>query len=179
MVYHALSTFSENLAGHLSRVFALHDDMVQLCTPDGNKSASMPNKLSVMLVGVERETAGGISFPHGSAAGRLSKSAPPWQINLYVLVAALFADKQYGEGLRFLSESMRYMQNHPTLTVPALGKTLAVEPVNLSFSELSNLWSICGGSYRPSVLYKIRVLQLADGEITGTAIPITQKETGL
>ncbi len=177
MVYHTLASFAEGLSEHLSRVFALRDEMVQLAAPDV-KNATPPNKLLVMLAGVERETAGGISFANYPAGERFAKSAPPWQVNIYMLVAAFFAEKQYGEGLRALSEALRYIQNNPLLTVPTVKETLTVEAVNLSFSELSNLWGIFGGSYRPSILCKVRVLQLSGGEMRRTATPITQKETG-
>ncbi len=70
-----------------------------------------------------------------------------------------------------------YIRNNSQLTLPDSGNALAVEPVNLSLAELSNLWSICGGGYQPSVLCKIRVLNLSGDEIRSTAIPITQKET--
>ncbi len=164
MVYHALSSFAEGLSGYLSRVFSLRSDMVQVAAPE-NRNGPLPNKLLVTLVNVERETAAGISFAHRSAGERIARSSPPWQVNLYVMVAALFAEKQYEEGLRVLSESMRYIQNHPVMTFPPTNDTVTVEPVNLSLPELSNLWSICGGSYHPSILCKIRVLQLSGGEI--------------
>ncbi len=177
MVYHTLASFAEGLSEHLSRVFALRDAMVQLAVPDV-KNATPPDKLLVMLAGIERETAAGINFANYSAGERLTKSTPPWQVNIYVLVAAFFADKQYGEGLQVLSEALRYIQDNSLLTVPATNETLTVEAVNLSFSELSNLWSIFGGSYRPSILCKVRMLQLSGGEVRRTAAPITQKETG-
>ncbi len=177
MVYHTLASFAEGLSEHLSRVFSVRDGMVQLASPDTRNSAT-PDKLFVMLAGIERETAGGISFANYPVGERLLKSAPPWQVNLYVLIAAFFAEKQYGEGLRALSEALLYVQDNPLLAVPAMKETLTIEAVNLSFSELSNLWSIFGGSYKPSILCKVRILQLSGGEIRRTATPITQKETG-
>ncbi len=179
MVYQVLSAFAEGLSGHLSRVFSLRDDIVRLSAPEGQNGPPLPNKLTVTLINVERETAAGITFANRSAGERLTKSSPPWQMNLYVMVAALFVEKRYAEGLRFLSESLRYIQNNAVFTVAPLSEMLTIEPVNLSISELSNIWSICGGSYRPSVLCKIRVVQLSSNEIRATATPVTQKETEL
>ncbi len=178
MVYRTLSCFAEGLSEYLSRVFSLRDDMVLLSAPE-NRSGTAPNKLLVTLVNVERETAGGITFVHRSSGERLTKSSPPWQINLYVLVTAFFAEKQYGEGLRILSESLNYIQNHSVMNVPPSNDTLTIEPVNLSFTELSNLWSICGGAYQPSILCKIRLLELSADELRSTSIPITEKQTGV
>ncbi len=179
MIYQALSSFAESLSGHLSRVFSLHDDMVALAPYESRNATSLPNKIVVTLVNIERETAGGITFSNRPSGERFAKLPPTWQVNLYVLVAAVFAEKQYGEGLQFLSESMCYIRNHPTIDIMQSGESLAVEPVNLSMAELSNLWSISGGTYRPSILCKIRLLDISGAEIRGTAIPITQKETKL
>ena len=45
------------------------------------------------------------------------------------------------------------------------GISFSLEVVNLSMHELSNLWSISGENYYPSVVCKIRLLQVDAGEI--------------
>ena len=32
--------------------------------------------------------------------------------------------------------------------------------VNLSFEELNNLWSVLGGTYLPSAVYKVRLVRV-------------------
>jgi hypothetical protein len=55
----------------------------------------------------------------------------------------------------------------------------AIEPVNLSFHELSNLWGIFGGIYYPSVLCRIRTLTVDEQEITDLSGIIMGKEEDL
>jgi hypothetical protein len=45
------------------------------------------------------------------------------------------------------------------------GEPVALEPVNLSFGELSNLWAIHGNRYYPSLLCKIRNVAMDAKEI--------------
>jgi hypothetical protein len=55
----------------------------------------------------------------------------------------------------------------------------AIEPVNLSFHELSNLWGILGGVYYPSILCKIRALTIDEQEIIDLSGIIFGKEENI
>ncbi|MMZ71029.1 hypothetical protein D1872_342480 [compost metagenome] len=48
--------------------------------------------------------------------------------------------------------------------------------MNLTMHELSNLWSICGENYYPSVVCKIRLLEVDAGEIIDLSHLITKPE---
>ncbi len=89
-------------------------------------------------------------------------------MNLYVLFVAHF--KQYADSLRSLSGVIRHFQRHRIFhrrnapTLPASIEQLAVELVTLPFAEQNEVWGSLRTSYRPSVLYRVRVLVFQDDE---------------
>lgn len=180
MVYAALSALATSMDDYIRRLYSLREAVVELGSPENGSAAAPPNKLYVTLVNVERETAAGIKFAYKSTSGtRLKGTAPLWQLNVYVLVSALFVGKQYAQGIQLLSGALSFLQGSNTLSVNGWDAALSIEPVNLPFSELSNLWSVCGGTYYPSVLCKMRVINVDGDEIKRTAAPIVEKEESL
>ncbi|MFK8016021.1 MAG: DUF4255 domain-containing protein [Gammaproteobacteria bacterium] len=103
-------------------------------------------------------------------------SSQPLNINLTLLLSANY-EKNYAGGLKMLSLVMRYLQAHPLFTrqnAPALPvplERLAVEWHDLNLESLNNLWSVMGGSYRPSVVYKLRMLVIEDDWL-GDDLPV-------
>jgi hypothetical protein len=84
--------------------------------------------------------------------------------------------------LKFLSHTIGFFQAKPVLDHhnapeldPRLEKlTFGIE--TLSLSELSNLWSIMGGKYLPSVLYKVRLVTFDSGWAKGSVPVVTRPE---
>lgn len=178
MLYNSLSVLHRMLSNHLKLSLSLNDEIVLLRPLNNMTVSSPPNKLFISLVNVERETGGGMSFKSQAISeGQYNKNRPTWQLNLYVLFAAVFSEKQYDESLQVLSTALHFLQKNKNYTVEGTNIQLAIEPVNLSFSELSNLWSICGSSYFPSVLCKIRTINIDSNEISRLSKPIMNKET--
>jgi hypothetical protein len=62
------------------------------------------------------------------------------------------------------------------LTIQESGITFSIEPINLSFHEQSNLWSICGGTYYPSIICKLRMLTVDEQEIPDLSAVIGNEE---
>ena len=167
MFYKTLLVLSQQLNDYLKLSFRLTEDIVYLCSVKDAENALSANKVGISLVNVERETGRGISFNHKNIGDSYSqKTAPSWQLNLYVLISAIFSDKQYEESVKVFSGVLSFLQKNNVLIINESGQSIAIEPVNLSFQELSNLWSICGGTYFPSILCKIRVLSIDEQEIT-------------
>lgn len=166
------------LSDYLKLSLSLNDDIVVL-SPLNNTVISTPaNKLIVSLVNMERETAGGLNYTsHAVSESHFNKNLPGWQMNLYVLFAAVFNEKQYEESLRILSATMYFLQLNKNYTVAGINTPFAIEPVNLSLSELSNLWSTCGNTYFPSVLCKIRLITIDSSGIGKLSRPVISKET--
>lgn len=162
-----LSFLTQTLNNYLKLSFKLTEDIAFLYPVKDFGNTLSVNKICISLVNVERETGGGIRFKYKTPDNDYShKMAPPWQLNMYVLIAAIFSEKQYTESLHFFSGILSFVQKNSLLSVPDSGTPVSIEPVNLSFQELSNLWSICGGNYHPSILCKIRVLSVDEQEIS-------------
>lgn len=177
MLYKTLITLTQLLNDDLRLAFGLTEDVAFLHPLKESGSALPANRICVSLVNVERETGGGIHFKYKSSDGDyVQKTTPPWHLNLYVLIAAVFPEKQYPESLHLFSGILSFLQKNNQLVVSGHTGPVSVEPVNLSFQELSNLWSICGGSYYPSVLCKMRVLSVDEQEIAGLASGIKNEE---
>lgn len=165
MLTDALNTLSNVLSDHVKKKFNLDEDIASLLPLPNSQSMTPGNKIHLTLVNVERETAHGIAFSHKSVSeSHYRKGGPTWHLNLYVMISAVFPEKQYEEALQVLSGVFQALQLYHVLPLPQGNATLSIEPVNLSFTELSNLWGILGGSYYPSILCKIRTLSIDGGE---------------
>ena len=122
-----------------------------------------PNKMVVSLLNVERETAGGISAPVQCTQDGYVRTQPPLLLNLNVMLAAVFDERQYAESLSVLSDTLRFIQSVPKFEVEGVDYT--IEIVSVTTQDLNNVWTLLGGQYYPSVVCKIRRLTIDAGEI--------------
>ncbi|MCD7977297.1 MAG: DUF4255 domain-containing protein [Tannerellaceae bacterium] len=179
MIDRTITTFSSLLSDYLKRTFHLQEDIVVVQPVPTNPSGG-DNKVHLTLVNIEREMSAGISFTKRNISASYSQSGSPgWLLNLYVLISAIFSDKQYKEALQLISAVVLYLQAHNTFTLEKTGLSLAIEPVNLSMHELSNLWGMCGNTYYPSLLCKIRVLNIESDAIRDIRPMVREKEVHL
>ena len=74
----------------------------------------------------------------------------------YLQVAANFG-ANYLESLRFLSAALEFFYERPVFSAAGVER-LSVQMLNLTIQDLHNLWSISGGKYLPSALYKLRMV---------------------
>ncbi len=167
MIAKALISFSELLDDHLKRVFNLNESIVSLQPIVSNSTSQLPdNKLHVFLANIMRETAGGIACNRQSVSGSEQKTSQPiWKLNLYVMIAAWFNTKQYETALRSISVASSFLQANNYFHLPETNANIQVELVSLSSNELSNLWSIYGNQYYPSLFCLMRNILIDSGEI--------------
>ena len=99
--------------------------------------------------------------------GRPRYKEPPVYLNLFLLVAFHF--DQYTTGITRLSETIELFQSKPWFgaenqrpgnSFPANLERLVFDFYNLDFEKLNHLWGVSGGSYLPSVLYKVRLMKM-------------------
>lgn len=178
MLYKVLVHFTQLLNNHLKLCFKLTEDIAFLCPVKDSGSVLPANRIGVSFVNMERETGSGIHFKHQSTENNYSRKTPPsWQLNIYVLISAIFSEKQYAESLQLFSGTISFLQKNNLLEIQDTASVFTIEPVNLSFHEQSNLWGILGGNYYPSILCKIRVLMVDEQEIIDLSAIIGQPET--
>lgn len=142
------------------------------------------SKLALFLSGVERDT-----LAHRSTATPITyangviQNASPVYLNLLVMCAANFSGSHYLEALKFLSGAIAYFQGNPvfdhqnTPGMDARLERLALNMENLSSQEMHSLWSIHGGRYLPSALFRVRMITLDSGAVRGRDPAIRQTET--
>lgn len=175
MIHTLLHTLAEKmneyLAGYYNRPEIIAEAGMINAEPDEEQS----DKIILSLLNISRETAMGITNNYRSGSPvDLSRQSPPWHLNIDIMIAAVFAPKNYGESLKLLSDCLSFMQQTGSLVLPE-GVKVTLEPVNLSTQELSNVWSILGGHYYPSLLCRARMLTFDGSEIKRSERRITQQ----
>lgn len=110
--------------------------------------------------------------------GELLPKNPPVHFDLSLLFTAYGAG--YENNIRNLQEVMSFFQKQAAFRAtdfPALAtdgiERLTMEMMTLGLEQLQQLWSMLGGKYQPSVLYKMRMLTI-DSVQANPVAPITQ-----
>ena len=187
MIDAAISAIAGQLNLSLRRTFSVSEDLVvvsNLTEPDGGLVAQVSNKLVAFLVNIEKDNSPQqqSSWPRG-ATGLIGVSHPPVHLNLLLMFAATFSSTNYPEALKFISHTIGFFQSRPVLdqhNTPVLDSRidkLTLDIENLSFAELSSLWSILRGTYMPSVLYRVRMVSIDAGQLFGQVPTVTQSQT--
>lgn len=163
MIKTILTYFTSQLEEYLMR---WHHQPEGLATVGfiGNSREERPNKIVVSLLNMERETPEGISAPEQRTPEDHTRKSPPLQLNLNVILAAVYDEDQYAESLAVLSDTLRFIQSAPRFEIDSVGYT--VEIVSISTQDMNNIWTLLGGQYYPSVVCKIRRLTIYAEEIT-------------
>lgn len=164
MIRRILTYYAERLDEYLSRTRHQPEGLATVGQIGGG-TEERPNKMVVSLLNVEHETSGGRSAPlHRTSGGGFARMQPPLRLNLNVMLAAVFDERQYAASLSVLTDTLRFIQSMPKFTVD--GTDYTIEIVSLSPQDQNNVWTLFGGQYHPSVVCKIRRLTLDAGIIS-------------
>lgn len=139
------------------------DGGITKVAPLGKETKQEMNKLVISLVSVERETSGGIAQARNHQSNVTNVGNPPLYMNANVVMAAVFSEDKYEEGLSVLSDTLLFIQSHTFLKYENMTYTLEV--ISPNSQELNNIWSTLGGQYYPSVLCKLRRLAFDSHEL--------------
>ena len=127
------------------------------------------NEIGLTLINIEEEPSLKNKNPYIKISEfDIAKINPPIYLNLYILISAYFGDTEenYKEALKNLSRVVRFFQGKPVFThlnSPELDEgieKILVELVSFSFEQQNNLWSALGGKFLPSVIYKLRPIEM-------------------
>ena len=170
MIKNILSYYTKQLNEFLSRYYHRPDGLAEIGTIDKTQN-TIPNKIVVSLLNLERETSAGIPCSvHRTAEGGYVQTHPSLQFNLNVMFAAVFEMNQYVESLSILSDTLRFIQSHSSFEMN--GTTYTLEIMNISLQEMNDLWSLLGGHYYPSVLLKIRRINIDAEDVISSSTAI-------
>jgi hypothetical protein len=188
MIDLALGALTSQLNQALRRSFGVAEDVAVLANilePDGQVATLADNRIVVSLVNIERDTVAQRGSGGGSGLTRMARTPAPVNLNLSVMFAACFASGNYAEALKFISGTVGFFQSRPVFdrqNTPELDPRidrLALDIANLSVAELSNLWSILSGRYVPSILYRVRMVSVDLGQLSGQTPVITRPRVAL
>lgn len=175
MVHTLLHTLAEKMNEYLAGYYNRPEIIAEAGMINAEPEEEQSDKIILSLLNISRETAMGITNNYRSGGSvDLSRQSPPWHLNIDIMIAAVFAPKNYGESLKLLSDCLSFMQQTGSLVLSE-GVKVTLEPVNLSTQELSNVWSILGGHYYPSFLCRARMLTFDGSEIKRSERRITQQ----
>lgn len=160
-------------------------EVSNLVNLDGSVATNVANRMVVFLAGIEREALAYREAPASTNMGRIVNSGGPAHLNLLVMCAANYGSSNYAEALKLISATVAFFQARPVLDAantpdlhPQIQKlALAIE--NLDVAALSNLWGVLGGKYLPSVLYRVRMVTVDAGMVTGQSARVRAPATGV
>lgn len=176
MLKDVIRYFANQLQLYLNKKYPQAEGITKV-GPLGKDTKPEMNKLVISLVSIERETAGGV-VPTRSHQGNVTHVGnPPLYMNVNLVMAAVFNEDKYEEGLSVLSDTLLYIQSYTFFKYNDITYTLEV--VSPNSQELNNIWSTLGGQYYPSVLCKLRRLTFDSHELQNVVRDIEEIEVGV
>lgn len=184
-----LGHLATHLNGCYRRHFRVAEDVAvvsNLQEVGGAPVVLSANKVVLFLSGIERDTLAHRATGAAVATGQgIAQATPPVYLNLLVMCAANFSGSHYPEALKFLSTAIVFFQANAVFdhqNTPDMDERLerlALNMENLSSQEMHSLWSIHGGRYLPSALFRVRMITLDAGGLRGRDPAVSQADTGV
>jgi hypothetical protein len=145
---------------------------------DASGTNSLAGKAILSLINVEEDRVAQRQENYTRTGQTLISKSPQLYLNLYALFSV--NTKVYSDSLSWLAFIVQFFQyqnvftptTHPTLDIRI--KKLIVDLYTMNFEQLNQLWSILGGKYIPSVVYKIRQITIDENAINQEGAVITQ-----
>lgn len=132
-----------------------------------------PDKVACTLINIEEERIAKSQMPYAPPLnGNATRLNPSVKLNLYIMFAANpkieMSVNNYEEALTLISYIISFFQsknhfdieNSPGLD-PKIGKLL-VELYSLPVEQQNYLWGSIGAKYMPSVLYRVRLVEIQE-----------------
>jgi hypothetical protein len=158
------------ILGNIAFADAFHD----------NPSQNVNDKIIASVINIEQEESlRNIPFrrtvPNTDGLPQGVEQQPEIHLNVYVLFGA--NKNNYSTALQRISQVIGFFQRQfvytpddtPLLTTLKL-KQLIFDLYSTDFQELNQVWSVLGGKYIPSVIYKMRMAVIQDAIPQGTGI---------
>lgn len=182
----AIGHLRAQLNEHLTRFDGSTEDVVILSNvqqTDGSVEPEVENKLAMFVTNFQRD-----ALPVGkrnaqTSMARLTEKRPPVHFNIYMMIAACHSGKRYAQGLKLLSAAVAFFQSTPVFdhhTSPGLDPgidRLILDIENLDTQSLGTLWGVLGGTYLPSVLYRLRLVTVDAGAVVAEVPVIRSSKT--
>jgi hypothetical protein len=152
----------------------LHDKTV-----DGGNDEDTLESVILSLVSLEEENVLKNNYPLKLTGTTVTRERSAVYINAYLLFSSKYG--KYETALKAISQVIFCFQANKKFlfTVDGEDQEAILQMHNMGFENLNNLWTVLGGRYLPSVIYKARVLMYQQSPpVNGSAIvDISASET--
>jgi Pvc16 N-terminal domain len=128
------------------------------------------NKIIISLINIEEDRISRNPENFVKIDNKVIYKNPNMNLNLYCLFT-VNREKDYSGALKHLSLIIQFFQHKNVFThenSPVLDgsiEKLIFDLHNLSFEQINQLWSVLGGKYLPSVIYKMRMITIDEGSL--------------
>ncbi len=121
--------------------------------------------ISVLKIDQERLAQNPNTYFLQDMADEYSKRTNPLKyFNVHLLFAACSSNQRYSEALQRLERVLECFQDQHIYEVPIAGSSedirIVMELQNLDLNQQNQMWSILGGKYFPSVIYKVKMIPI-------------------
>ncbi len=135
---------------------------------NSDSSAEEGNTLNLSIINIEEAESMAHRHPRSEKSGSFQKKNPAIYLNVYLLFSTNFDNKNYMEGLHWLSLILQFFQQHTSFSSDTTGMPKGIdklnfELVNTEIDNMSRFWGALGANYQPSVVYRMRMIMI-DGE---------------
>lgn len=172
LVYQVFDFLKNELNSHFRNSRRWNENKVVI-SGLGNKSgttAESSNTLSLSLIQISQEPTLKNYNPNTKNGLTFQKQSRPLTFHIDFILSA--NTLQYEESLKLLSEAILYFQSNSAFnhtqnsTLFDQIERLSISVLDLGFNELSNVWSMMGSHYLPSIIYRCRTITINSGQIT-------------
>ena len=131
----------------------------------------------ISMVSVEEEHTLKNNYPLRQVGNTFLKEKGAIYINVYVLFAAKYSE--YIEAMKAITYIITFFQSHKRISFSTDDQTheAVLNLHNIGFENLNNLWTVLGGRYLPSVMYKARLLMYQAAPPAGGSVILEIEET--
>ena len=133
---------------------------------NGDINNNTDSNIIITLVNIEENRMSRDPLNYFKSGTDLFLKNPAMHLNLTLLFTATRSEGAYGAAMRNIQHVVEFFQekyvfdqtNTPGID-PGIEK-LVLEMVSVNMEQLNHLWSILGGRYQPSVVYKMRMVTI-------------------
>ncbi len=157
--------YLQGLSGPNTEKYAVLGNIAKIVEGGEANEGEDSSGVIITLVNIEEDRIS--KNPNGiyRQVDKVIKSNPKILLNLYVLFSSTLA---YTVALSRISNVIQCFQSNnffTTASFPSLDpkiEKLHLELYTMNFEQVNHLWSTLGGKYLPSVLYKMKLVTIAD-----------------
>lgn len=180
MIDLALTALRDALRGFIQRklqVVHVEEKVVLTSIVDQDGQSTIPNNsLGIALYRIAEDRITEREHQSSVIAHHYEKLRAPVIVDLEIMIAANFKD--YSESLKFISATIAFFQTQNLFdhqSNPDLPESMTPFSVTMFTPDISNhnhTWSLFGGRYMPSAMYRLHYLVIQENQVTGTESPV-------